>query len=58
MSERVNAPERIEVWWCPRCEVVSKQRWHFCEKGAPLIPQTDIETECVPVTYVREGNDG
>jgi hypothetical protein len=40
------APWLATIYWCPRCNVQSERRWHFCEKGPPLIPQMDVETEC------------
>lgn len=42
------------VYWCPRCEVQCERAWHLCQKGPPLIPQLDEETQCVRTTLVYE----
>lgn len=42
------------VYWCPRCKVQSSKMHHFCERGHPMYPQTDIETRCLEAVLVFE----
>lgn len=48
-SEQSAIPPGTEftVYWCPRCEIQTRGPWHTCERPNPLIPQMDVETECL-----------
>lgn len=53
-DETIPAGTTFTVYWCPRCKVQSSKAWHFCQKGPPLIPQLDEETECIRAVLIYE----
>lgn len=40
------------IYWCPICERQMPRSWHVASRPNPLIPQSDVEHECVEIEVV------
>jgi hypothetical protein len=42
----------LRVYWCPICKLQTNGAWHTFSRPNPLIPQNDVEHDCVRVEVV------
>lgn len=51
-SAAISPDVELYIYWCPICERQTDRPFHTASRPQPLIPQSDVEHDCIRVAVV------